>query len=410
MIKHTPNPLVLVLLVLWSCCSKDSTPGSPAQQGAITGTVRSRTTEMPIQGGVVTTLPITVTDTTDSGGFYLLRSVPAGNYLIIARAPDFVADSSNVTVPSGETVAHHISLVATTGANTGRVTWNGPGTPIAGAIIRTIPAAGEDTTDANGQYTLSNLLVGSYTILARASGFVSDSLWVTVISGTTVTFDISLSAVVPTQDLILYFPFNGNTTDESGHNNNGTLSGATLTTDRRGQPNSAYSFDGINNHIDFPDLIPDTISAFTISVWVLTNNTNVRRVAMYTGASMGETQLETSSSNFSFWVNIYNVGWYVASSPTITAQFVHLVGVYRRGQNVQLWVNGSLTSEASLPMGTLNHGRPTHTSSVGSYAPQWLDWARQTGINSWQGTLDQVRVYSRTLSRDEILSLYYSGE
>ena len=400
-------PLCVILL---SGCSKDNTSATPAQPGAIAGTVRSSLSQTLIRGAVVTTLPITVTDTTDSGGLYLLPGIPAGNYLVIARAPDFVADSSNVLVSSGATVTHHISLVSTTGAITGRVTWEGPGTPIVGAVVRTIPSAGEDTADANGEYTLPDIPVGTYSVLTEAPDFVTDSLQVVVSSGITETFNISLNAVIPTQGLILYFPFNGNANDESGHNNNGVVSGATLTTDRDGQPNRAYAFDGINNHIDFPDIIRDTASAFTMSVWVRANGINTRRVALYTGANTGESSIEILNSNFSFLVNISNVNWFSASSPALAGQFVHLVGVYRRGDRLQLWVNGSLTSEAQVPLGTLVHGRPTHTSSVGSYAPQWLDWGRQNGINSWQGTVDQVRIYSRALTREEVLSLYYSGE
>ena len=40
------------------------------------------------------------------------------------------------------------------------------------------------------------------------------------------------------------YPFNGNAEDISGNGNNGTVYGATLTTDRFGNPNSAYNFNG----------------------------------------------------------------------------------------------------------------------------------------------------------------------
>ena len=44
--------------------------------------------------------------------------------------------------------------------------------------------------------------------------------------------------------LVAYYPFNGNANDESGNGNNGTVNGATLTTDRFGNTNKAYSFNG----------------------------------------------------------------------------------------------------------------------------------------------------------------------
>jgi hypothetical protein len=54
---------------------------------------------------------------------------------------------------------------------------------------------------------------------------------------------------VPTNGLVGWWPFNGNANDESGNGNNGTVNGATLTTDRFGVANKAYSFDGVSNKI-----------------------------------------------------------------------------------------------------------------------------------------------------------------
>ena len=71
-----------------------------------------------------------------------------------------------------------------------------------------------------------------------------------------------------TQGLIGYWPFCGNANDDSGNGNNGTVNGATLTTDRFGNSNSAYSFDG-NDDVVIPNSTSiETISnSFSISVW-----------------------------------------------------------------------------------------------------------------------------------------------
>ena len=55
---------------------------------------------------------------------------------------------------------------------------------------------------------------------------------------------------VPTNGLVGWWPFNGNANDESGNGNNGTVNGATLTADRFGNANSAYSFDGVDDYIN----------------------------------------------------------------------------------------------------------------------------------------------------------------
>ena len=57
---------------------------------------------------------------------------------------------------------------------------------------------------------------------------------------------------VPTNGLVGYWPFNGNANDESGNGNNGVVNGASLTLDRSGNVNNAYSFNGLNNLIRIP--------------------------------------------------------------------------------------------------------------------------------------------------------------
>lgn len=55
-----------------------------------------------------------------------------------------------------------------------------------------------------------------------------------------------LMAQIPSNGLVAYYPFNGNATDVSGNNHNGTVVNAIPDTDRFGNLNSAYRFDGNN--------------------------------------------------------------------------------------------------------------------------------------------------------------------
>ena len=71
---------------------------------------------------------------------------------------------------------------------------------------------------------------------------------------------------------VAHYPFNGNANDESGNGNDGTVNGATLTTDRFGNENSAYSFDGIDDYIQIAhhdDL--NGPSEITLYAWIKTN-------------------------------------------------------------------------------------------------------------------------------------------
>ncbi len=73
---------------------------------------------------------------------------------------------------------------------------------------------------------------------------------------------------VPSDGLVGWWPFNGNANDESGNGNDGTVNGAILTTDRNGNANSAYSFDGVSNYIGGSISNLNNTSSTTVSAWV----------------------------------------------------------------------------------------------------------------------------------------------
>ena len=95
-----------------------------------------------------------------------------------------------------------------------------------------------------------------------------------VYSGLIITYT---NTILVTEGLIAYYPFDGDANDYSGNENNATNYGATLTTDRFGNANAAYNFNGIDNY--------------------LVTNTKIDN---YLGAS----------ASFVAWINIAQVGDY----------------------------------------------------------------------------------------------------
>ena len=70
--------------------------------------------------------------------------------------------------------------------------------------------------------------------------------------------------------LVGYWPFCGNANDASGNGNNGTVNGATLTTDRFGNANKAYGFNGVNDFISTSVINSITgNNSRTIAFWAL---------------------------------------------------------------------------------------------------------------------------------------------
>jgi hypothetical protein len=63
--------------------------------------------------------------------------------------------------------------------------------------------------------------------------------------------------------------FDGNAKDSSPNGNHGTVTGATLTTDRKGQTNSAYHFNGTTDHITVSNsAVLNPTDEATVEFWV----------------------------------------------------------------------------------------------------------------------------------------------
>jgi Concanavalin A-like lectin/glucanases superfamily len=80
----------------------------------------------------------------------------------------------------------------------------------------------------------------------------------------------SPTAVDLKSGLVACYPFNANANDATGNGNNGTVNGATLTTDRFGKANSAYNFNGSSlisvNPAQFKN------QSYTYATWVYLDN------------------------------------------------------------------------------------------------------------------------------------------
>jgi hypothetical protein len=76
-----------------------------------------------------------------------------------------------------------------------------------------------------------------------------------------------------------YYPFNGNANDEGPEGHHGIVHGATLCTDRLGNPERAYCFDG-DDYIEIPGF-PSVTTAVAFSAWVRLDDPGAGRVGGY---------------------------------------------------------------------------------------------------------------------------------
>lgn len=161
----------------------------PINPGNVTGTVVDGNGQ-PLSGATVSAAGLTTSTAAD--GSYALNSLPAGQTTIKASLTGFQSGSTSVTVVAATTTAAPaITLVSSSGSITGSVKTTA-GAAIAGASVGF--GGGTATTDANGNYTLTGVPVGTIQLVASASGFQSVTQSVTVNGGATSTANFTLAA------------------------------------------------------------------------------------------------------------------------------------------------------------------------------------------------------------------------
>jgi uncharacterized delta-60 repeat protein len=192
--------------------------------------------------------------------------------------------------------------------------------------------------------------------------------------------------------LVAYYPFNGNANDVTGNGNNGTNNGAILTADRFGNTNSAYQFDGSSSYLDFgsPSDLAFT-NNFTLTAWCrFSGGSQNPRILSSAGGgyelitdgtgTSRSFDLLSSSLNFSTPVNYSQNVWYA------------VVAVVQNGIGF-IYVDGVLAATLSLSAFSYSH-----SFQIGKNSEQSTDF--------WGGSIDDVRLYNRALSSNEVASLY----
>ncbi|TAG51197.1 MAG: LamG domain-containing protein [Cytophagales bacterium] len=80
-----------------------------------------------------------------------------------------------------------------------------------------------------------------------------------------------------TDGLVAYYPFDGNANDASGNGNNANFNNATLTTDKNGKVNSAYSFNNTSIKVNTISPCWSSSSNLSVSAWIKPTVTNRRQ-------------------------------------------------------------------------------------------------------------------------------------
>jgi hypothetical protein len=203
---------------------------------------------------------------------------------------------------------------------------------------------------------------------------------------------------VPTNGLVGYWPFNGNANDISGYLNNGIVNGAALTTDRFGNANSAYSFNGTNNYIKVlssASIQPANSISYSCWVYITTNYSSTFFTKNY---GDGNNSYAFEKGNNTFGVTLKGIGGLQDNNSVNLNSWNFLMCTYD-GTVLKFYLNGILVQ--SLNSNLLL----TYTSNnlfLGvSNDPSLV-------VRYFSGKLDDIGIWNRALTQDEITSLYQS--
>ncbi len=220
---------------------------------------------------------------------------------------------------------------------------------------------------------------------------------------------ISCFLEIQAQTLLAHYPLNGNANDIAG-SLNGTVSGATLTTDRTNSTNSCYSFNGTGNHINLGNssvLKPTT--GLTVSLWFELNSTGILTGRSMVSCTENAGYAIHSLSNNTIECVVRRNGSYgsvaVSATPYDNTGWHFAVMTYD-GRFLKLYMDGQLA-------GTNDAGAVHPITYVTTNTYIGADPSGASGIDGnfyYKGKLDDVKIYNGALSAAEITSEYLNNK
>jgi len=233
-----------------------------------------------------------------------------------------------------------------------------------------------------------------------------------ILAGTFLIVSAQIPRHIPTNGLVGYWPFNGNGNDISGNGNNGTVNGATLTTDRFGKTASAYNFYDTATIFGSCNSFPSGNSQRSISIWYNASNidSNATQLFGYGGGICGQSFI-MNFNNYDIPRGRYEVQGHCnafknyANTPSPFNNVWHNIIVTYDGSILKFYNNGNLVASSSnLTINTAINsklfifGKEVRPDGMGEYI--------DNGWPGFKGKLDDIAIWNRALTQAEITRVF----
>ena len=198
--------------------------------------------------------------------------------------------------------------------------------------------------------------------------------------------------------------------DQSGTNNHATLDSFTASSSVSGVLGQAMQFDGIDTRANAgSDASLDNIDLLTAAAWFYIDSTNATADRIFDkqqGGTPGFRLRYSPTGNEIRFYRGYDGGggeWATPDNSIRAGEWMHIAVTHdRTGLNAAaMYVNGASVTPTvvSSPSGSANSDASVSLSVGG----------RTNGNNTWDGKIDDARIYNRILSASEISRLYGLG-
>ena len=204
------------------------------------------------------------------------------------------------------------------------------------------------------------------------------------------------------------------TADLSGHGNDGDVNGGAVFTGAGIAPIpsnvSALTFDGVDDFVEISndDAVLDVTTPYSLSLWANVTDTATYRPLLFRGATNSndiEVYVQTVTGDLIVAHNRVNGGTFdFVGFDDPPAGLFHLAVTYD-GTNVQAYYNGVLAAVAQ---------ESTAVTAPEDTDKNWwigkVDHSAFGGTNLFKGLIDEVQIYDRVLTSDEIEILSNTGD
>ena len=194
------------------------------------------------------------------------------------------------------------------------------------------------------------------------------------------------------QDLLAYYPLDGNVKDISGNGLDGVPNGVLKPiADKKGRQNSAFNFKGA----DFNANINNTFfnNDFSVSLWVQWTDYTISYPSI-------------------IWGNCFHIGFTSNPIPNILNTYLYhptagVFGLVDGVLNYADWNHVTVSNSKGITSlyinGSFVNTSPTGRSSIGTVQTDFITIGRANGsILKFEGSLDNIRFYKRALTAEEV--------